>query len=834
MLSTEILSGLRVLEWSEGVAGPYCTKLLADLGAEVIKIESPQGGDPARERGTFSNETDHPDEGGLFLLMNTNKKGITLDPSNPVDRDLFFGLIKKMDCLIEDRPPGEMQKMGLGPSELLKLQPGLVVTSITPFGQTGPYAHYKAYPLNTFHGGGSGYLLPLEDEHPKRTPIRLWRHCGETESGVTASLATLAAVLHAKVTGEGQHIDISKIEALIHLERLELGQYPNEGRLLSRSERHYRLGGKFPCKDGYVVLLPVQENQWQGLMRLLGNPDWAGDEMCKDEFTRAENSDVLQAKLGEIIKLRSKEELYHEGQGYGVPISPMYNIAELVSSPQLNLRKFFVPMNHPKLGSLLLPSLPFVFQNGKRDEYSPAPKLGEDNEGVFCGLLGLTEEEFAEVQKQQDVKKCNKDTKDVYTIPEESSKPDTNSSKNDAPGPLKGVRILDFTWAWAGPHGTHLLASMGAEIIKVESRKRPDHSRIRSIATGPSYNGINAAPWFNDINPNKLSLSLDLKNPEAIKIIKDLVRHCDIVTNNFRPGVMEKLGLSYEVLKEIKPDIIMASSSLNGTEGPERGYGGYAPNFSALGGLSYLTGRAGEPPSSIAGRSDLISGVYLAFAAVVALCYRQRIGEGLNMDVSSREVLAASVGEAFMEYAVTGSIPVQEGNIDEKLAPHNCYPCIGQDSWISIAVGYDEEWKALCRSMGEPLWALEERFQTQEGRIRHREELDVHVGEWTKSQNRDNLIILLQEAGVAAFGSLSNKDLWEDPHIRSRNIWLSLKPHLMDERAMVGPPFHFSKTPARLDRPAPLMGEHNHYVLGEILGLSDEKIHELEKNGVLD
>ncbi|MEM2983389.1 MAG: CoA transferase [Candidatus Bathyarchaeia archaeon] len=393
-----------------------------------------------------------------------------------------------------------------------------------------------------------------------------------------------------------------------------------------------------------------------------------------------------------------------------------------------------------------------------------------------------------------------------------------------SPKPLGGIRVLDFTWAWAGPHGTYLLATLGAEVIKIESRSRPDHSRMRSLAAGPSYRGIDEAPWFNDMNPNKMSLTLNLKKKEAIDVIKGLAMHCDVVTENFRPGVLKRLGLDYDSLSKIKPDIIMVSSSLNGSEGPERSAIGYAPNFSALGGISSLTGRPGEPPSAIGGRSDLLSGVYLALAVISALCYRQR----------TKKAIACSAAEAFMEYQVKGCIPGPEGNADDEMAPHNLYPCKGKDQWISIVVGTDEEWKALCKCMGEPEWAGDRRFQSQEGRIHHREEIDARIGEWTSQFWRDELVLLLQEAGVAAFGSMSNKDLWEDPHVRMRGMWVRVKPPKMKERIMLAPPFHFSRSPARIERPAPLIGEHTEYILKDIMGLSREEIEELESKGVLE
>jgi crotonobetainyl-CoA:carnitine CoA-transferase CaiB-like acyl-CoA transferase len=366
----------------------------------VIKVESLTGRDSTRQRGPFPRERNYPDDGGLFLLLNANKRGITLDPTQPMGRELFVQLIKKMDSLVEDRPVGELDKIGLSPSTLLDAQPRLVITSITPFGQTGPYSHYRAYPLNTYHAGGSGYVLPFEDDYPEREPIRGWRHSGEIESGVTASLATLTAVFYAMVTGEGQQIDISKQEALMNLERMDLGRYPNDGELLMRAKRPFRIGGKFRCRDGYMVILPVQENQWQGLVRFMGNPEWAKEEKYRDEFTRAEHAEEIHGRISEFLTSISKEEAYHNGQANGVPISPIFDVSELLGSLQLRTRGFFVPMKHPQLGTLTLPSLPFVFPEGKREGYASAPRLGQDNERVFCGLLGLPVDKLNELRKK--------------------------------------------------------------------------------------------------------------------------------------------------------------------------------------------------------------------------------------------------------------------------------------------------------------------------------------------------------------------------------------------------------------------------------------------------
>ena len=400
MLNGEILSGIRVLEWANGISAGFCSKFLADLGAEVIKVESPSTGDPTKMRAPFSTRKRTQEERELFFLMNNNKKGITLDPYGSTGREMFLRLIEKADCLVEDLSPGELQKAGFAPSALLDVRPGLVITSITPFGQTGPHSHYKAYPLNVFHGGGSDFSLPFEDDHPERPPVRVWRHSGEMESGLTASLATLAAVFFSMTTGQGQHIDISRQETLMNIERMDLGRYPNDGEVLSRGKDPYRMGGMFQCKDGFVIIIPVQDNQWNGFMHFLGEPDWADDEMCRDEFTRSEHFEEIRKKIAEAVLSMKKDEIYHRGQAYGVPVSPVFDVSELLDSPQLQARDFFSPVEHQELGTIMLPSLPYVFRDAGKQKYRPAPTLGRDNNEIFSDLLGLSMEELDELRQK--------------------------------------------------------------------------------------------------------------------------------------------------------------------------------------------------------------------------------------------------------------------------------------------------------------------------------------------------------------------------------------------------------------------------------------------------
>ena len=400
--------------------------------------------------------------------------------------------------------------------------------------------------------------------------------------------------------------------------------------------------------------------------------------------------------------------------------------------------------------------------------------------------------------------------------------------------PLEGVRIADFTWAWAGPYATMLLALLGAEVIKIETRKRLDHSRLRSVVTGPAGWNPDESPIFNDLNLNKMGITLDLARPEAVEIAKRLVGISDVVAENFRPGVMNRLGLGYKALKKVKPDIIMLSSSSLGAKGPESKYAGYAPIFAAHGGLAHLTGYPDRKPVPLMGSSDLRSAATSAFAILIALYHRACTGEGQHIDLSSTETIAVLIGDSLMDYIMNQRVAIRKGNRDEIMAPHNCYPCKGEDKWVSIAVATEGEWRALCGAMGNPAWTEDDKFSDAYRRWHNQDELDSLIGEWTVRFTPEEVTAKLQSSGVAAIPSFEGTELFSDPHLKSRAITAEMMLPALGKRKVLAPPWRFSKTPAMVSHGGPRLGEHNAYVLSELLGLSEREIARLEAEGVLN
>lgn len=394
--------------------------------------------------------------------------------------------------------------------------------------------------------------------------------------------------------------------------------------------------------------------------------------------------------------------------------------------------------------------------------------------------------------------------------------------------PLAGIRILDFTWVLAGPASTQLLAMLGAEVIKVESRARLDGYR-RGMAQQEGGSGsLNLSPPFNDVNCPKRGITLNLTNPEGLALARKLVAVSDVVTDNFTPGTMDKRGLGYPTLRAIKPDIIVLSSSAAGSIGPERGNAGYAPIFAAYGGLSHVTGYPDSPPTDILRPLDMRVGLHSALAVLLALNHRSRTGKGQYIDLSSQEVASIYLGEMLLDRAITGRDSFRHANRDRTMAPHNCYPCQGNDSWVSIAVATEVEWQALVAAIGDPR-LRDEQFADTHRRWLHQEELDALIGEWTQKYTPYEITHTLQKRGVAAFPTMTSEQIRTDPHLQERQL-LTRVEHPEAGRYLVSNlPWKFSESTLPITKAAPQLGQDNNYAFGELLGMDHAEVVALQE-----
>jgi len=396
------LEGAKILEYTSLVTGPYCVKLLADLGAEVIKVEEPGLGDKARTRGSFPGDIPHPEKSALFLYLNTNKMGLTLNVNTPLGRKIFKELVKWADILVEDKAPEVMEELGLDYDALKVMNPKLIMTSITPFGQTGPYRNYKAHHLNIYHGSGLGYITPAQVSDLEREPLKGGGFAGDYFSGLYAALATLGALYAQGETGLGQHVDSSRQQAIINLQRVQAAAYPNEKvnpRRTARSGDTSGMGGIMRCKDGYVTATLVEDHQWRSFCQLLGHPEWWENEKMRDTYARGEAYREIEPLISEWMMSRTKEEVYHQCQAVGCPVVPFLSPDEVVNDRQLKARGFFVEVDHPKAGKIKYPSAPYQFSETPWSVKRPAPLLGQHNDEVYCQLLGYTKEDLVRLRE---------------------------------------------------------------------------------------------------------------------------------------------------------------------------------------------------------------------------------------------------------------------------------------------------------------------------------------------------------------------------------------------------------------------------------------------------
>jgi crotonobetainyl-CoA:carnitine CoA-transferase CaiB-like acyl-CoA transferase len=403
----------------------------------------------------------------------------------------------------------------------------------------------------------------------------------------------------------------------------------------------------------------------------------------------------------------------------------------------------------------------------------------------------------------------------------------------DNSGPLHRYRVADFGWVLAGALPGMVLADLGAEVIKVESRQRLDYMRMGRPILGPERDP-EQNPMFHNVNRSKLSITLNTSLPEAVELARRLVSQCDVVIENFSPGVMARLGLGYDDLRRIRPDLIMASISSHGQTGPLRDLRAYAPSIGAMAGVDSPLGYEGGPPLGLKhAYADISGALHTVFAIIAALYRRQRTGAGCYIDLSMLRATVATMGVGLMEYVMTGRVLRPRGNYDPTMAPYGNYPCQEEDRWVSIAVTNDQEWQGLKQAMGNPDWTADPRFASRYQRLKHRPELDQYISQWTVTRSTQEITELLQSHGVAAAPVMDPEERLFDPHFQARGLYQEIEHPALGAEPIFNLMWNLSKTPPAIRRHAPLLGEHNQQVFCGILGMSEEELRRLEEAQVV-
>jgi crotonobetainyl-CoA:carnitine CoA-transferase CaiB-like acyl-CoA transferase len=803
------LGGARVVECGQGVSAAFAAKLLSQLGAEVIKVEPPEG-DLTRRRGPFPEDTPDLNRSGLFMYLNANKLGVMLDLTTAADRARLLSLLAGADMLIHNVPPAARDAAGLNSAALSQALPHLIVSTISPFGDTGPRAHYRAYELNVIHAGGPA-SANLAASDPALAPAKLFGHQADFQGGLHGALVTLAAFYYRLKSGRGQVVDVSQQEILAPMIELNWPFYSYAGKEITR------LGGRFnpqpadvfECADGKVLMTIYGEHIWRRFVEFMGNPQWARQEIYQDAFGRVEHGEEVRLKVAEWTSNWKVADLCRGLQKLPAPIEPVYTIADVYNDPHMRERRVFVQMPIGAGRSVPVPGSALRLK-GVPESNRPAPALGEHSVSVFEAARGGSWARNKEMR------------------------PIDPADRARADGPLAGVRVLDFTWVWAGPYGALQMAHLGADVIRVESARRPCMYR-NTLPMADDIRDLNRAGGFNQWNQGKRSIALDLTKPEAVEITKQLVRHCDAVVENFAAGSIARMGLGYETLKQFRPDLIMLSMAGYGQTGPYSTHLSFGALIEAMSGFTLLNGYKGRRTrSSGLAYPDPTSGVFGAVAMVAALIHRARTGEGQHIDLAMLESVLSLMPEALLEYAIGGRLLEPIDNHDPWMAPHNCYKALGNEHmWVSIAVGTDDEWRALCGAIGQPALADDPRFVTAALRKQNEAELDRIIETWTASRDRWEITEKLQAAGVAAFPNLGAKDLVEDPHMKARGYHVQLPHPVVGTRIHAGIGWKMSATPCHVRKAAPMLGEDTDTILKSLLGYSSQEIERLRQKDVL-
>ena len=769
------LASVRVIDLTDDRA-IYAGKLLADLGAEVVRVE-PEGGDPLRQRAPF-----HDNGASLWHAFFASSRRFLNG-----DADAIAELAQSADIILDcERLPD--------PEALLEANPGLVIVDVTSFGRSGPWRDYQAPGLVAEALGG----IAATSGDVDTPPLKLYGDQYAFVGGVYAAIGALAALRHARETGEGQIVRLSVHEALCSiLEHVLMWAWYHEmlpfgdGPVLRRQ-------GSLHWSGAYVVMQAIG-----GSIMITPTPDFSRqaawlveegrglellDERFSDPANVAEMIDLTMTRLHEWVATKEVEPFFHEAQARHHPYGWVMTTPEVAGNPQLEARDWWTeyPVGDATVSG---PGAPYHFSD--------------------------TPWRIGEIDAERP------------PLPA-ASPPAARGERGPTRGPLEGVRVLDFTHVLAGPFATRVLGDMGADVVKIMSSTRA------GLAGGVDH------PYHALWNRNKRVFQLDLSRQEARDIARDLALQADIVIDNFSVGVLDRWGIGYDAVSPDNPGAIYIGMSGMGTTGPWSNYVTYAPTVHALAGLTYLTGVPGRNDIGIGfSYNDHMAGLHGAVAVLAALEARRMTGKGQRIDMSQFEVGVNFGGPALLDWFANDVAAEPVGNDPpwESWTPHAIYPCQGEDEWCAIAVIDDEQWRALCRLMQADDWLDDAQLATVEGRKPRRSEIDARIAEWTSGQDRYELMQHCQEAGVPAGVVQTGDDLVNrDPQLAQAEMHFgyddphpNLGPLKADRLAL-----QFERTPASVYNRSEVFGESNVSVAADWLGLSADEVARLEANGVME
>lgn len=786
------LDGYCVVDLSSGIAGGYADRLLADGGADVIKIEAPEG-DRLRSWSASGTAVDADAGGPLFSYLAGGTRSVVADPDSAEDLALVESLLGSAEAVLWSPGSRLAESEELTPERILDRHPHLTVTALTPFGLHGPWTGRPAteFTLQAWSGGTIG----IGRGEQGRAPAHVGGQVGDWVAGAYAAALTLAS----RAGGSARLVDLSLLEAQI----LGLTYYPvTYFQMLGhpwRDERRPTVPGVAQAADGLVALGCGTAQQWFDLCAMSGHQEWIDEEST---LTITEQANSHAEELYAWLAGERVDDVRELASAFRIPNSPVADGANVTGMDHYVQRGNFV--TNPRDG-FTQPGPPYRLHGVALRPPAPAPRLGEHT---------------AEIR-------------DANPAPRSSAHPAPN------PLPFSGLRVLDMTTFWAGPSCTHLLAMLGAEVIHLESTPRPDGTRLIAGIPVSEPQWWERSPIFSGLNTNKADLTIDFQTPEGRELLQRLIPTCDVIVENFTPRVIETIGLDYDTVKALREDIIMVRMPGFGLDGPWRDNPAFAYIIEDASGLSWLTGYPDRTPYEPYSVGDPNAGVHALTALLLALEHRRSTGEGQLVEAAMVDAALSIAAEQVIEYTAHGVLLQRDGNRGPAAAPQNIYRCAGidefgrEDNWVAIAVGADEQWQALRAAIGDPDWARDPGFDDVTGRRGRHDEIDAHLGQWCRSRTGDEIVETLWSAGVPVAKVMQPHRQTELAPLTARGFFEQVEHPVAGTAAHSTLPARLSVGPARFHRrPAPLLGEHNVEILSG-LGYSAAEITALDEAGVI-
>jgi len=780
------LGDLRVIDFSSEIAGPYVTKLMADAGADVIKVEAPEG-DPMRSWSASGADLEGSD-GAFFQFLTTSKRSVVGRPGDPEILELIGGA----DLVVEDFAPGSLDEL-----DLCERFPGLVVLSITPFGGTGPYANrpWTEFTVQAECGTIEGRGLASQP------PIMAGGRITEWVSGTFAAVAGLAAVQRAQRTGQGEHVDFSMLEVM----NIAGTMYSDlMASLAGRPEvegpvRSVEIPSIEPTSDGWVGFNTNSRQQFNDFLVLIERTDLLGDEELASIVGRMARMDEWNEIVRAFTTKHTTADIVARASLLRIPVAPVNDGQKVFDHVQFEARKVFV--ENPT-GGFLQPRPPYLMNGEGPRPFGPVPKLGEHTGKI-------------EARKRH--------RKGI--APSLANNPDL---------PLKGIRVLDATAWWAGPSSTQMLATLGAEVIHLEAIQRMDGMRMIGGMFFEKPGWWDYSAIFLTANTNKQGLTLDLNQAKGVETVKKLIAECDIFVENYSPRVVENFGLDWQAVHALNPRTIMIRMPAFGLSGPWRDNVGFAQTMEQMTGLAWLTGHVDDQPRIQRGPCDPLAGMHAAYASLVALAEREATGEGCLLECSMVEGALNAAAEQLVEFSAYGSILQRDGNRGPYSAPQGVYPCAGNENWLALSIATDEQWRAFAEAIGRKDWAEDASLATLAGRRAAHDKIDEEIIRFAASRDLAATVEDLISRGIPAAPVYRSRESYKHPQLVAREFFEEREHPIVGSHPMVTVPFRYATNSNLWTRsPAPVLGEHNRQILSEIVGLSDSEIDALEAEEVI-